>query len=582
MEKKQVAEIIDEIGTLLELKGENPFKSRAYHTAARAVAALTEDLDDLIKRQELHTIRGIGTSIAEKITELATTGRLSFYEQLKSSLPPGLLDMLKIQGLGPKRVTILYKKLKIKSIKELQEACERHRLAKFKGFGEKTEENILKGIARLRTTSQQHLYPKARDAAERIVATIAKTRGVRRCEVAGSLRRKKEIIGDIDIVVSAQEKSRDSIIDAFVAHTDVDSVLAKGDTKASVILKSGIHCDLRIVKESEYAFALTYFTGSKEHNVEMRSIARKHGWSLNEYAFSAIEEIPKRERKRIPICKDEADIYHALGLDYVPPELRENMGEIEAARERSLPTLIEEKDLRGTFHCHTTYSDGANTVEEMLKAAMKKGWRYWGVADHSKGAAYAGGMDEAKIGLQHKEIDELNGRFQDFRIFKGTECDILPDGNLDYSDNVLVRFDYVVVAIHSRLNMTEREATQRVIKAMKNKYVTMIAHPTGRLLLSRAGYPVNMIEVINAASDYGKAIEINAHPLRLDLDWRLAKYAKAKGVPIVINPDAHNVDGLDDVQYGIAVARKGWLEGRDVLNTWPVADVERFFTLQRT
>lgn len=579
LDKKQVAEIIDEIGTLLELKGENPFKSRAYHTAARAIAALTEDFEALVERQELHTIRGIGKSIAEKITELATTGKLPYYDQLKASLPPGLLDMLKIQGLGPKRVILLYKKLKIKSIEELQKACETHRLAKIKGFGDKTEQNILKGIQRLRTTSQKHLYPKAREAAERIRSTLASINGVQECEVAGSLRRKKEVIGDIDIVLSSTERAREVIIERFTSHPDVETVLAKGETKASVILKSGIHCDIRIVTASEYPFALNYFTGSKEHNVEIRSIARKFGWSLNEYGFSYIEGEAKKEISRIPRCKSEADVYRALGLAYIPPELRENMGEIEAARKGELPTLIEEKDLRGTFHCHTTYSDGANTIEEMAKGAIKRGWSYWGVADHSQTAAYAGGMDIAKIKAQHKEIDELNRHVKNFRIFKGTECDILPDGSLDYPDSVLARFEYVVAAIHSKLNMTEQEATRRLVKALKNKHVTMLAHPTGRILLSRDGYPVNMLEVINAAADYGKAIEINAHPFRLDLDWKFVKYAKSKGVPIVINPDAHNVDGLNDVQYGVGVARKGWLEARDVLNTWDVSEIERFFRI---
>ncbi|MBI3787540.1 MAG: PHP domain-containing protein, partial [Ignavibacteriales bacterium] len=315
---------------------------------------------------------------------------------------------------------------------------------------------------------------------------------------------------------------------------------------------------------------------------EMRSLARKFGWSLNEYEFSKIEEekAPKKI-KPIPKCKDEAEIYEALGLTYVPPELRENMGEMEASKHSAIPNLITEKDLRGTFHCHTTFSDGANTLEEMTKAAQKKGWDYLGIADHSQIAAYAGGLSPAKVKEQHKAIDKLNASLKNFRVFKGTECDILPDGSLDFPDKVLSSFEYVVISVHSKFKMTEEEGTKRIIKALKNKYVTLLGHPTGRLLLSREGYPVNMIEVINAASDYGKGIEINSHPFRLDLDWRLVKYAKEKGVPIFINPDAHNTDGLNDVQYGVGIARKGWLETKNVVNAWDVKKVEKFLASLR-
>jgi DNA polymerase (family 10) len=348
-----------------------------------------------------------------------------------------------------------------------------------------------------------------------------------------------------------------------------------------VVLKSGINCDLRIVEDAEYPFALNYFTGSKEHNVEMRSRARTYGLSLNEYAFSQIEGEKIRTNKAVPRCHTEEEIYKALDLVYVPPELRENMGEIEAAEKRALPKLIEEKDISGTFHCHTNYSDGVNTLEEMAEAAKKLGWSYLGIADHSKVAAYAGGLSEAKAKQQQKEIDKLNGTLKEFRLFKGTEVDILADGSLDYSDKLLATFDYVVAAIHSRFKMTEVEATKRTIKALKNKHVTCIGHPTGRLLLSRDGYPINMIEVIDAASDYGKGIEINAHPFRLDLDWRFVKYAKRKKVPIFINPDAHSTEGLKDVFYGVGIARKGWLEPKDVVNAWDLRRVESFLSSHR-
>jgi DNA polymerase (family 10) len=367
----------------------------------------------------------------------------------------------------------------------------------------------------------------------------------------------------------------------FTTHPDVESVIGKGDTKSSITLKSGINCDLRVVEDKEYPFALAYFTGSKEHNVEMRSRAKQFGWSLNEYGFSELGSTEKRGKaKRIVKCTREEDIYKALGLEYVPPELRENLGEIEAARDGKIPHLIEVQDLRGTFHCHSTYSDGANTVKEMADAARKLGWEYLGIADHSKIAAYAGGLSVEKVKLQHKEIDILNGSSDKFRIFKGTEVDILGDGKLDWNDAVLERFDFVVASIHSKFNMSETEATKRIIAAIKNKHVTMLGHPTGRLLLGRDGYPVNMRDVIHAAADYGTVIEINSHPIRLDLDWRWCKYAKEKGVRISINPDAHNVNGLKDVEYGIGIARKGWLEKKNVINTLKLNEVTKFLKLK--
>jgi DNA polymerase (family 10) len=577
MTKDQVAEILDEIGTLLELRGENPFKCRAYHNASRVIGALTKNLDELVESGELQEIKGIGEALTEKITELIKTGKMKYYEDLKKSLPDGLVAMLRIQGLGPKRVKILYEKLKIKNIEQLKEASEKHKLANLEGFGEKSEENILKGIELLQKHVDKHLYPHARGAADRIVETIQKQKGVIRSEVAGSLRRRKEIIGDIDILVSSKLSDVKKIMDVFTTHPDVEKIIAKGETKSSVMLNAAINCDLRVVKDEEFPFALAYFTGSKEHNIEMRSLAKQFGWSLNEYGFSELGAEEKRGKaKRIVKCKNEEDIYQALELAYVPPELRENMGEIEAAKKGDIPKLIEESDLRGTFHCHTTYSDGANTLEEMADAARKLGWEYLGIADHSKIAAYAGGLSEGKVKQQQKEIDKLNSGFKNFRLFKGTEVDILPDGSLDWSDKVLASFDYVVASVHSKFKMTEAEATKRIIKAIKNKYVTMLGHPTGRLLLERDGYPVNMIDVVNAASDYGKIIEINAHPLRLDLDWRLCKHAKEKGMKTSINPDAHKTDGLMDVRYGVGVARKGWLEPKDVLNAWSVKEVMKF------
>lgn len=577
MDKKCVVEILDEIGTLLELTGENPFRSRAYHNGAQVVSGLTDDLNELINKGTLTSIKGIGQGLADTITEFVQTGKIKMHEELRAKVPSGVLEMLRIQGLGPRKIKTLYEKLNITSITELREACEKQRLRLLDGFGEKTEENILKSISHLERSSDKHLYPQALESAEKIVAQLKQIKGVKSCNYAGSIRRCKEIIGDIDILVSASNRARIDIMSAFIKHEDVESIVGTGDTKATVILKNGIQCDLRIVSEAEYPFALNYFTGSKEHNVEMRSLARKQGLSLNEYGFTRIEESKsKKTRKQIPSCNNEEDIYKTLGLHYIPPELRENTGEIEFAQKHAIPKLIELSDLRGTFHCHTTDSDGLNSLEQMITAAQSLGWHYIGFADHSQAASYAGGMSPAKAREQMKYIDRLNEQNKNFHIFKGVESDILADGSMDYNDKLLSEFDYVVASIHSKFKMTEDEATKRIIKALKNKYVTILGHPTGRLLLQREGYPVKMLEVINAAADYGKAIEINAHPMRLDLDWRFLKYAKEKGVLIFINPDAHNVNGLEDIQYGVGIARKGWLEPKNVVNSWSVHQVSNY------
>jgi DNA polymerase (family 10) len=580
MNQAEVAKILDDIGTMLEVQGENPFKTRAYHNGSRVIANLNEDLQTLVANKELTKLQGIGEALADKITELVRTGKLKFYDELKAKMPKGIEGLLKIQGLGPKKLKILFDKLHIEDVAGLKKAAEEHRLASLEGFGKKTEENILKGIAQVEVHSTKHLYYEAEDAASQIVQMLKSTKGVMRVEVAGSLRRCKEVIGDIDILVSAKSKDVPKIMETFVSHEEVAQILGKGETKSSVILTSGINCDLRVVEEAQYPFALMYFTGSKEHNVQMRSLALRFGWSLNEYSFSKAESASaKKKPKPLPKCKSEEEIYHALKLSYVPPELREGMGELDSAANGSLPQLIEQSDITGTFHCHTNYSDGGHSLEEMAKAAQALGWQYLGIADHSKVAAYANGLSEARLKQQHAEIDTLNGTYRNFRLFKGTEVDILPDGSLDWSDKVLARFDYVVASIHSKFNMTEKEATDRLIKALKNKYVTMLGHPTGRVLLQRDGYPVKMIDVIKAAADYGKIIEINAHPSRLDLDWRFCKYAKEQGMMFSINPDAHNTRGLTDVRYGVNIARKGWLTKNDVLNTRSRSEVEQYLKI---
>ncbi len=579
MDKSHVATILDEIGTLLELKGENKFKCLAYKNAARTISGLSEDLQTLVVSGEIKKIKGIGEALSEKITELVTTGKLQYYDELKSEFPESLFKILQIQGLGPKKVKILYEKLQIHSIEQLEAACKEHTLEHLDGFGKKTEENILAGIETLQKYSTKFLYSVAETAAKEIFQYIFKQKGVIRAEIAGSLRRKKEIIGDIDIVLSAQKKETQNIMKAFTSHPGVQRITGEGETKSSVILNSGIHCDVRIVNDAEFPFTLNYFTGSKEHNVRIRSLAKNFGLSLNEYGFSRIDSDDKKGKTKKNIsCINEENIYSALGLEYVPPELREDMGEIESAQNKTLPMLISENDIRGTFHCHTNYSDGTNTLFEMASAAQKKGWEYIGIADHSKIAVYANGLSEQRVKQQHKEIDSLNQTLSNFRIFKGIEVDILSNGELDFSDKVLSSFDFVVASVHSIFKMTEEEMTKRILKAVKNKYVTMLGHLTGRLLLQRDGYPLNQTTIINAASEYGKIIEINAHPSRLDLDWRMCKYAKEKGVRISINPDAHSTDGLNNVRYGVGIARKGWLEKKDVINIMNLKTIEKFLS----
>ena len=436
MTKSDIVSILEEMGTLLELQGANPFKSRAYHNASRSVEGITEDLAEMVASGTVRTVKGIGEGIARVITDLISTGSSRDYDELKASVPAGVLEMLKIQGLGPKKVKVLYEKLNIRGVPELEAAAKAGRLEKLDGFGKKTEENILQGIQAMRNRGEKYaLYPAAVGAAGMLLDDISKDRGVLRSAIAGSIRRRKELIGDIDILVSAKETARAGIMKRFTSHPHVQTILAQGETKSSVVLRQGINCDLRIVADREFPFALNYFTGSKEHNVEMRSRARKRGLSLNEYAFTPLtEDTPRGKKVRVPSCREESDIYEALGLAYIEPELRENMGEFEAAENGALPDLLKDTEIKGTLHCHTTYSDGVNTLDQMVGAARALGWKYLGIADHSRAAAYAGGLSIDRVKDQVREIDALNETLKGFRVFKGTECDILANGSLDWPE----------------------------------------------------------------------------------------------------------------------------------------------------
>ena len=578
MDKKEIIDLLEEMGTLLELQGANPFKSRAFHNASRALEGVTEDIAQAVESGSIRSVKGIGEGIARVITDLVRTGKSKDYDEVRGKIPDGVLAMLRIQGLGPKKVKLLYEKLKIDSVEALERAAAAGTLADIEGFGAKTEANILAGIQAVRSRGEKVLYPLAAGHAHRVLEEVRKVPGVIRSSLCGSLRRHKEVIGDIDVLVSAEERHRPAIMERFVTLPGVSRVIARGDTKSTVELDTAITCDLRVVADAEFPFAQNYFTGSKEHNVEMRSRARKIGLSLNEYAFTPLDGAKK---KRMPPVKSEEDLYRVLGLAYIPPELRENTKEFEAAEKDAIPALIESKDLRGTFHCHTTSSDGVNTLEQMVSGARALGWEYLGIADHSQAASYAGGLKPADVVRQVKEIDAVNDSLKGFTVFKGTECDILPDGSLDWPEKTLALFDYVVVSVHSNFKMTEAQMTKRIITALKHPRVTLLGHPTGRLLLSRDPYPVDMLQVIQAAADFGKAIEINAHPMRLDLDWRLVAHARDLGVPIFIDPDAHSVDGLRDTFYGVGIARKGWLTAADVVNTRTTAAVRSFFAQNR-
>ncbi len=574
---QKVAEVLERIAVLLELKGENPFKTRAYTYAARALETLAEDLPTLVAEGRLQEIDGIGKAISEKISTLVQTGRLDYYDALREEFPPDIFTLFEVQGLGAKKIKVLYEALGISSLTKLERACRAGKVAELPGFGQKTSDNILKGLEQHKKSAGQFRIGDITTLAEELLDDLRSHPRVTYAQIAGSYRRRKEIVRDLDFIVSTRKPAE--VSEDFVNHPLVESVLAKGETKSSVILKNGMQCDLRVVTSAEYPFALNYFTGSKEHNVRMRSRALERGWSLNEYRFS--EAGGRTLKEPIPEVRTEADIYKALGLDYVEPELREDRGEIEAAADHALPRLIEWQNLRGTFHNHTTASDGRASLEDMAAAAQDLGLQYLGIADHSKSSVQANGLDEKRLLAQIEAIRALNAGFDGFRIFAGVECDIRKDGSLDFSDEILSRLDYVVASVHASFTVGEAEMTRRIIRAMANPHVTMLGHLTGRLLLTREPYAVNIPAVIEAAAESGTIIELNANSRRLDMDWRWWPLAREKGVKCAINPDAHSTAGLQELIFGIGAARKGWLTKDDVVNTLPLGKIETVLGAKR-
>jgi len=571
MDKDRVSEILIEIGTLLELKGENPFKTRAYENAARALESLTEPLQKLVAENRLAEIEGIGEGIQKKITELVTTGKLAYYDGLKASIPPGLVEMLQIPGLGPKKVKALNEKLGIETIDQLEAACKAGKVATLAGFGEKTQSRILEGIEFRRAYATRHLLSDALAAAEPMLDSLRGHSDVIRCSTGGSVRRHKELIGDIDFLASSKKPA--NVIEFFTSQPGVVSVSAKGDTKASVILQGGIQADLRVVSEAEFPYALMYFTGNKEHNIVMRQRAIERGLRLNEYGlFKAKEET--REPKLLVRCKTEEEIYQQLDLPYIPPELREDKGEFAAAEKGELPRLVEWTDLKGSLHNHSNWSDGRHALEDIASYVRELGCDYWAITDHSKSSFVANGLDAKRLREQLQAVKKVNGQIaeagSEFRLLTGSEVDILADGKLDFPDDLLAELDVVVASIHQGFSQSESEMTQRIIRAVENPYVHTIGHLTGRLLLEREPYQVNQQAVIDACAETGTWIELNANPFRFDLDWRLWPYAKSKGVKCVINCDAHRNEHAGFLRLGAGIARKGWLTKADVINTLPL------------
>ena len=562
MDNKDIAAALEKMTTLMELNGENAFRIRSYVNAARQIELLQESASDLSARGELESVRGIGAKMAANIAVLIDMGQLPGMGDLRSALPEGLLEMIEVPGLGAKRVRSIYEQLGIADVDALAKACEAGEVEKLRGFGKKTAESILHGVSYLQQHRGRFLSRTAQDEAEALRAYLSDQPGVMRLSVAGSVRRCMETSKDVDIVASAKDGR--ALAEVFVAYPGVAEVTGRGETKVSVVLDSGMRADLRIVSDAAFPYALHHFTGSKEHNTAMRQRAKDRGMKLNEYGLFKGDENA--------VCADERALFGALGLHYIPPELREGRDEVERAEQAPLPELVAQSDLKGTLHVHTTYSDGRHSVEDMARAAKVLGYAYIGICDHSKAAAYANGLNEDRVRLQWDEIDRVNDAVEDIRVLKGIEVDILSDGRLDFDDEFLSEFDLVVASVHSKFSMTETEATDRLIRAVQNPQVDILGHPSGRLLLSREGYPLDMKAVIDAAADAHTAIEINANPARLELDWRFLSYAREKGVQIPINTDAHSAEGLKDMCFGLGIARKGGLMADGVLNALSVED----------
>jgi DNA polymerase (family 10) len=563
----EVEVIFNEVADLLEIKGDNPFRVRAYRNAARLVGGLSQNVSDMVAAgRDLSELSGIGKDLAGRIGEIVRTGTLSLLEELKSQMPAGLSDLMKVPGLGPQRVAALHEQLGVTTLDDLRQAARQGRIHELEGFGAKTEQRILEEVTRRQGQGPPRVkLVVAEQTAEPLMAVLRQVKGVNDVVAAGSYRRRRETVGDLDILATCQKGS--PIMDRFVHYEDVRQVMAKGDTRSTVILRSGFQVDLRVVPQVSYGAALMYFTGSKEHNIALRKIALGRKLKINEYgAFRGETRVAGRT---------EEEVYAKVGLPYIEPELRENRGELEAARKGELPDLLTLEDIRGDLHVHTKRTDGHDTIEELVEAARKRGYDYIAIADHSRHVTVAHGLKPEQVRQQVKEIDRINKRLRGFTVLKATELDILEDGTLDLPDDVLAELDLTVCAVHYKFNLSARQQTQRILQAIKNPYFNILAHPTGRLINEREAYPVDMKQVVKAAADHGCFLEVNAHPDRLDLNDIHSKMAKEMGLKVAISTDTHRLDDLDNMRFGVGQARRGWLEADDVINTRRLSELRK-------
>lgn len=564
MKNKLVVDIFRNIAEILEIKGENVFRIRAYQKAADTIEGLAEDIENFASQGRLGDIPGIGADLSAKIKEIVAAGKLEFYEELKKNIPEGLLELLTIPSVGPRTAGLLFDKLKVKSIRDLENAIAKGMLEGIPGIKEKTIVNILKGIELIKRVKERMPLAVARQLAEDFLGSLRKIKEVNVIFPAGSLRRCRETVRDIDILVVSDKPGK--VMDIFTSLEQIKEVLVKGETKSSVRSYDGVQIDCRVVEEKSFGAALMYFTGSKNFNIRIRQLAQKKGWKINEYGVFSSEG-------KYLAGRTEEEIFRLFKMQFIDPELRENSGEFELALENKLPKLIKLEDIRGDLHCHSNYSDGGNSIEEMALAARKKGYAYIALTDHSQSLKVAGGMSIESLSKKKKEIERLNRQWNDFRVLYGTEVDIDSQGGIDYPDSVLKEFDIVVAAIHAGFRQSSEQLTKRIVRVCQNKFVHIISHPTGRLWGVRDSYELNLEEVFKAAKETNTVLEINSFPQRLDLNGQNSRFAKKMGVKLAVNTDSHAIEHLDNISLGICVARSGWLEAEDVINTLPLDEL---------
>lgn len=574
MENQDIAQVFRQIATILELKGDNPFRIRAYKRAAQNIEGLSENLKNLVDKDSLQDIAGIGKDLAEKIKEIVKTGKLKFHRELKKSIPQGLMEMLQIPGLGPKTVKLIYDKLKICDIKSLEKAAKAGKLEKLPGVKEKTEENILKGIELMRGGRERMPLYQALEVAKKFIEPLKKLKEVQRIEVAGSARRKKETVKDIDILVISSKSSK--IMNTFINIPDIKEVIVQGPTKSSVLSRQNIQVDLRVVKKDSFGAALMYFTGSKNFNITLRQYAVRKNYKINEYGVFKAGKLEKKVAG-----KTEKEIFDLFKMQFVPAALREDRGEFELALKHALPKIIEPSMVKGDLHVHSNYSDGAHSLDELAKTAADKKYQYLAVCDHSQSLRVAGGLDKKELFRKIDEIKKINKKYSNFKLLAGAEVDILSNGSLDYPNEVLKELDIVVAAIHTGFKQHKKQLTFRIMKAIKNKHVHIIAHPTGRLFGVRNSYELDFDQILSACRDYNVAMEVNAYHQRLDLDDIHCKKAKEIGVKLSLGTDAHRLWHFDLMDLGVWVAQRGWLEAKDVLNTFDSAELLKWLMQKR-